>query len=122
MGHDRRPRSPGAKFLEISGACSRRVNLAPVLWREPNLALVGAGPTAEEPAELVADKGYHSRDGLKDLEGGPWKSRIAEKKRSDVSRWHGDRKSTRLNSSHANISYAVFCLKKKKPDTLLDRT
>src|SRR3712207_7613054 len=30
-----------------------------------------------------------------------------------------DRKSTRLNSSHANISYAVFCLKKKKiSDTL----
>src|SRR3712207_8857746 len=28
-------------------------------------------------------------------------------------RWR-DRKSTRLNSSHANISYAVFCLKKKK--------
>src|SRR3712207_8111435 len=26
---------------------------------------------------------------------------------------HRDRKSTRLNSSHANISYAVFCLKKK---------
>src|SRR3712207_8944190 len=28
-----------------------------------------------------------------------------------------DRKSTRLNSSHANISYAVFCLKKKKLTT-----
>src|SRR5258707_11960593 len=28
--------------------------------------------------------------------------------------WVLDRKSTRLNSSHANISYAVFCLKKKK--------
>src|SRR3712207_8686869 len=28
-----------------------------------------------------------------------------------------DRKSTRLNSSHANISYAVFCLKKKKKTT-----
>src|SRR6266498_4985058 len=27
---------------------------------------------------------------------------------------HGDRKSTRLNSSHVRISYAVFCLKKKK--------
>src|SRR3712207_7397999 len=27
----------------------------------------------------------------------------------------GDRKSTRLNSSHANISYAVFCLNKKPP-------
>src|SRR3712207_7647207 len=29
-----------------------------------------------------------------------------------------DRKSTRLNSSHANISYAVFCLKKKKKSNL----
>src|SRR3712207_7517851 len=33
--------------------------------------------------------------------------------------FHGpqDRKSTRLNSSHANISYAVFCLKKKKKNS-----
>src|SRR5258707_10825073 len=31
--------------------------------------------------------------------------------------WKQDRKSTRLNSSHANISYAVFCLKKKKKKT-----
>src|SRR3712207_7601629 len=31
-----------------------------------------------------------------------------------VVRFKQDRKSTRLNSSHANISYAVFCLKKKK--------
>src|SRR3712207_8381455 len=30
-----------------------------------------------------------------------------------LQRADGDRKSTRLNSSHANISYAVFCLKKK---------
>src|SRR3712207_7353372 len=36
--------------------------------------------------------------------------------RREVDRLHliVDRKSTRLNSSHANISYAVFCLKKKK--------
>src|SRR5947209_16353327 len=35
--------------------------------------------------------------------------------RASASRWRDqDRKSTRLNSSHANISYAVFCLKKKK--------
>src|SRR3712207_8372321 len=33
----------------------------------------------------------------------------------------GDRKSTRLNSSHANISYAVFCLKKKKIKTEICR-
>src|SRR5438477_7877288 len=32
-------------------------------------------------------------------------------------RRHGDRKSTRLNSSHMSISYAVFCLKKKKKNT-----
>src|SRR5438445_4994802 len=31
---------------------------------------------------------------------------------------YSDRKSTRLNSSHANISYAVFCLKKKKNKTI----
>src|SRR3712207_7034146 len=39
---------------------------------------------------------------------------------ADQHRAPGDRKSTRLNSSHANISYAVFCLKKKKKQT--DRT
>src|SRR3712207_6977908 len=33
-----------------------------------------------------------------------------------------DRKSTRLNSSHANISYAVFCLKKKKSRRYATRT
>src|SRR2546430_10290074 len=32
-----------------------------------------------------------------------------------------DRKSTRLNSSHSQISYAVFCLKKKTPEVILDR-
>src|SRR5690606_40326095 len=31
---------------------------------------------------------------------------------SPLNRWPGDRKSTRLNSSHVKISYAVFCLKK----------
>src|SRR3712207_7064156 len=42
-----------------------------------------------------------------------------------VARFYGtkqqDRKSTRLNSSHANISYAVFCLKKKKTIDNLSR-
>src|SRR3712207_7268375 len=36
-----------------------------------------------------------------------------ERKRVQIARALIDRKSTRLNSSHANISYAVFCLKKK---------
>src|SRR3712207_9154218 len=34
--------------------------------------------------------------------------------RQEMPSFTRDRKSTRLNSSHANISYAVFCLKKKK--------
>ena len=55
-----------------------------------NLAAVGAAPTPEDPAELVADKGYHSRDGLRELEDGAWKSRIAEKKSAGVNRWRDD--------------------------------
>src|SRR2546430_6864640 len=35
----------------------------------------------------------------------------------NLPRGHADRKSTRLNSSHSQISYAVFCLKKKKKNT-----
>src|SRR2546430_14885689 len=38
-------------------------------------------------------------------------------KRGDLVRALRDRKSTRLNSSHSQISYAVFCLKKKKKKT-----
>ena len=57
---------------------------------EANLATVAAAPTREEPTELVADKGYHSREGLKDLEDGVWRSRIAETKVTGVNRWRGD--------------------------------
>jgi DDE family transposase len=57
---------------------------------ETNLARVSAAPTKQEPSELVADKGYHSRAVLKDLNGGAWKTRIAEPKQPGFSRWHGD--------------------------------
>jgi transposase len=62
---------------------------------EANLATVDTAPTPEDPAELVADKGYHSRDGLKKLEDGAWKSRIAEKKVKGVNRWRGDAEAQR---------------------------
>src|SRR3989304_8262819 len=43
--------------------------------------------------------------------------------RSVDGRWRKDRKSTRLNSSHGYISYAVFCLKKQRqPTELLAQT
>src|SRR3712207_8337218 len=38
-----------------------------------------------------------------------------------IARVRPDRKSTRLNSSHANISYAVFCLKKKNTKTTSEK-
>jgi transposase len=57
---------------------------------ETNLAQVSAAPTKQEPSELVADKGYHSRAILKNLDGGAWKTRIAEPKQPGFSRWHGD--------------------------------
>src|SRR3712207_8077720 len=40
--------------------------------------------------------------------------RVQQRRQHDADHLAADRKSTRLNSSHANISYAVFCLKKKK--------
>src|SRR3954452_4083367 len=55
-----------------------------------NLTSVGAPPSSDDPAECVADKGYHARAVLKDLDQGPWKTRIAEPQRRGVSRWHGD--------------------------------
>ena len=56
-----------------------------------NLAAVGLAPSAEEPCVLVSDKGYHSRQGLKDFNGGPWKTRIAEPTPANgYLRWHGD--------------------------------
>jgi transposase len=55
-----------------------------------HLAAVDAAPTPQVPAELIADKGYHSRDALKALGDGPWKSRISEPHRDEFSRWRGD--------------------------------
>ena len=56
-----------------------------------NLAEIGLAPSVAEPCSLVGDKGYHSREGLKDLDGGVWKTRIAEPRPANgYLRWHGD--------------------------------
>src|SRR3712207_8744892 len=57
------------------------------------LAFVDVPPLEPVPPDHVLTKAFYLLSGFP----GRWK----------------DRKSTRLNSSHANISYAVFCLKKK---------
>src|SRR3712207_8821240 len=67
-------------------------------------------------ADAQLDVGCHGRldrrflDGIHDQHR-PTDPRVTK---SDGLLDREDRKSTRLNSSHANISYAVFCLKKKK--------
>ncbi len=55
-----------------------------------NLAEVGAEPTSVNPAECIADKGYHSREVLKSFDDGPWKTRICEPEKKGFSRWRGD--------------------------------
>jgi hypothetical protein len=55
-----------------------------------HLAALDAAPTQEAQAELITDKGYHSRDTLKSLVDGPWKTRVSERRIDGVLRWHGD--------------------------------
>src|SRR3712207_8270179 len=57
-------------------------------------------PGEQRAEAVVAGQGHH-------VEGAALEAHAARAQQRD-------RKSTRLNSSHANISYAVFCLKKKK--------
>jgi transposase len=56
-----------------------------------NLAGIGLKPTSDDRCDLVADKGYHSRGVLARLDGGAWKTRIAEPAPAHgILRWHGD--------------------------------
>src|SRR3712207_7130502 len=63
---------------------------------------------AQEAERRAADDRRHRRH----LDAAERRGEDRERRRGDRDD-PGDRKSTRLNSSHANISYAVFCLKKK---------
>src|SRR3712207_7311764 len=65
----------------------------------------GRWPRTERVGELLERELAAGYDNLETYSA--FAARAHERKRED-------RKSTRLNSSHANISYAVFCLKKKK--------
>ncbi len=58
---------------------------------EKNLSAIDLAPRREDPCELIADKGYHSRAVLKGLDKGAWKTRIAEPTTANgFLRWHGD--------------------------------
>jgi transposase len=98
---------PNLRLWEASGChwCGQQIDPVKLDVRErekrrhdPRCAInkrfshgLGLAPTPENPGDLVTDKGYHSRDGLKELNGGPWKTRIAEPKPANgYLRWHGD--------------------------------
>jgi len=84
---------------------------------EANLAAVlEAPPDAEDPAELVTDKGYHSRAVLKSLADGAWTTRIAEPKAKGFARWHGDqdaRRAVMINRNRllSGVAKAAFKLR-----------
>ena len=63
---------------------------------ERNLGEIGLAPSEKEPCVAATDKGYHSRQQLKALEGGVWKTRIAEPEPAKgYRRWHGDKAAQR---------------------------
>src|SRR5258707_7397652 len=68
--------------------------------------IVPGSQTVAEEGALTFSAGNANRISVSDVDAGPAPIQ--------VTLTAVDRKSTRLNSSHANISYAVFCLKKKK--------
>src|SRR3989475_9523161 len=68
--------------------------------------LAAYGGTSEDVSAGLADGTF----GMAEETGREMNAAITEGARRE----RGDRKSTRLNSSHSQISYAVFCLKKKK--------
>src|SRR5262245_65017493 len=75
----------------------RSINSSVVSWAEKSSADRTLGKTLQECSNTQRYK--------------------CETKKVCRKRHRGDRKSTRLNSSHLGISYAVFCLKKKKKNT-----
>src|SRR5207245_2615923 len=125
-GGARRPRSC-RKACSFSCVCRHNPIIGiPAPWRR-NRARIGGGNQRRPVFRFLRyrqSRGFLSRSsnlGSRDLRPGRLRRspplhgarRFADKKSGSKGR-RQDRKSTRLNSSHGSISYAVFCLKKKK--------
>src|SRR5687768_18170344 len=85
------------------------------LFRSKSGLMVGLGETDDEIVAVMRDLRAHEVDMLtigQYLQPSP--HHLPVERYVDPSIFKEDRKSTRLNSSHGYISYAVFCLKKKK--------
>src|SRR3712207_8276616 len=99
----RPPRSTLFPYTTLFRSVDRDLDVAALLGGE--VEQPGAAGAVGRRVDDEVQHGIHRHA----LEDGVPRVLVAEV-RADV----GDRKSTRLNSSHANISYAVFCLKKTK--------
>src|SRR5947207_10969747 len=75
---------------------------------------LGQGPRAQGAHSAVQVVHGDRRDPAADVRRGDVRLPHERSRRTDRKNPQGDRKSTRLNSSHTVISYAVFCLKKKR--------
>src|SRR5690625_6143379 len=105
-------RHSGAPFPQRS--TRTRTRTTPARTRQPASELPGGPATSAAPVSPHGGPGRLHAYGAAAVPPGPSVARTVRDVR--------DRKSTRLNSSHVAISYAVFCLKKKKDDTeLIDR-
>src|SRR3712207_8319267 len=92
-----------------------RSTLFPYTTLFRSISRVGIDLLVERTRPQVALRGERPQDGPLDAErGGKPQDDSSSSSAWASRRSRVDRKSTRLNSSHANISYAVFCLKKKK--------
>src|SRR5256886_8964382 len=79
------------------------------LFRSLQVAPPPTGATGQGLPMSASDGGF---DG--EVENVSWQEGLTSGPGTTCAWIHADRKSTRLNSSHSQISYAVFCLKKKK--------
>ena len=83
-----------------------------------HLGAIELAPSTETSAELLADKGYHSRETLKALDDGQWKTRIAEPKRDGFLRWNGDDAARRavVNNRVRLLSRVALAAFKLRPE------
>lgn len=87
------------------------------------LEAIGKKPTESAPCETVCDKGYFSRDTLKELDGSEWKTRIAEPNRKGLNWWHGDREARRaVYNNRARIGSEIGKATSRRRTELVERS
>ena len=89
-----------------------------------NLTDIGLAPMSGDPCDLVTDKGYHSREILKGLDGDIWKTRIAEPAPPNgYLRWHGDEAAQKaVYANRSRLKSAVGRKAMRKRGEMVERS